>query len=86
MRHPLTVYKRTATRPKLRRRDRWRAALVIVALFLFQKQADPFHEGLRIVQVGQDHGITQDVALEEAFVELLSTAECATGHIPRQME
>jgi hypothetical protein len=43
LRHQLTVYKGTATRPKLRRRDRlfwvalswvwvgWRAALVIVA-------------------------------------------------------
>src|SRR2546422_1117149 len=62
------------------------AALVIVALFPLKKLADPLHEGLRIVQVGQDHGIAQDVALEEAFVELLPTAECATGHIPRQME
>ncbi|PYN46829.1 MAG: hypothetical protein DMD95_05690 [Candidatus Rokuibacteriota bacterium] len=51
-----------------------------------QKLADPLHERLRIVQVGQDHGIAQDVALEEAFVELLPTAECATGYIPRQME
>src|SRR3989442_9429001 len=55
-------------------------------LFLLQKLADPFHEGLGIVKVVQDHGIAQDVALEKTFVELLPAAERATGYIPRQME
>ena len=62
------------------------AALVHAYLFVLQKLADPFHQGLGIEKVGQDHGIAQDVALEEAFVELLPAAERATGHIPRQMK
>jgi hypothetical protein len=52
-------------------------------LFLLQEFADPFHEGLGIVDVGRDHGIAQDVSLEKAFVKCLPATESATSHVPR---